>query len=141
MDGRADRRIATVGVLERCDGPPCPRCGCQDSKILQWPNDGASWYATGRAECRHCGTRFGFRPARAARRQEDAESTVYPPEIDVQEPAPLSVRPIGLAADPTACPQCGGKGLVYRTVDRQQYRKCGNCGNRFKTLKIRKTAN
>jgi hypothetical protein len=123
-------------VLDRCNGPPCPACGCQDSEILQWPNDGVSWYATGRAKCRHCGTRFAFRPARAKSLQSDDEpAPTSPPTIDHQEPPPLNTRPLNLAADPTVCPECGGKSPAKSTQGRKQYRKCSGCGHKFATIK------
>lgn len=122
-------------VLDRCSGPPCPRCGCQDSEILQWPNNGESWYATGRARCRHCGTRFAFRPARTQPRPTDEVSPVTSPEIAHQEPPPLSTRPIRVVSDPTLCPQCGGKAKVASTRPGYRRMKCSACGHAFKIAK------
>jgi hypothetical protein len=56
-------------VLELCDGPECPRCGCQDSEILkpppQAPEREILWWAWGHARCRHCGHPFTFQDADA----------------------------------------------------------------------------
>ena len=47
-------------------------------------------------------------------------------------------RPCGYVVVRSAklCPGCGtNAAYVYRTVERTQYRKCENCGERFKTIK------
>jgi len=39
------------------------------------------------------------------------------------------------APDPKVCPECGGKGTVYKTEGRIQYRKCADCGDTYKTVR------
>jgi hypothetical protein len=119
-------------LLDKCDGPPCPRCGCQDVKILVEPRPAAApaafsgvepsrqaptqWWPTGRAQCNHCRTRFSFR--------EVAPTIDAEPELpEESEPQP-SAQP----AAPTKCPQCAGSRFyVYRTKGAIQYRKCKDC--------------
>jgi transcriptional regulator NrdR family protein len=51
-------------LLQKCDGPSCPRCGCQDAEILASP--GASkWFPSGRAVCRNCQSKFTFKEVAA----------------------------------------------------------------------------
>lgn len=138
-------------IINRCDGPPCPRCGCQDCEVHNWPRDASqSWYASGRATCRHCGTFFAFRPAingqgpTEAGALEDAAQAIAPPLmadayqataapcVDFQQPPPDSLRN---KQDPTICPACGHTAKAYATKGRTQYRRCPECGNRFKTMR------
>ena len=136
--------------LERSRGPACPRCHCQDAEIARWPTteDSQSWYAStdGRAICRYCGYFFTFK---AAPKQQPH---VGPPPISDQPVGPLSQRDEppepqqklqpasngklkAKVRNPTVCPQCGGKGLVTKTRELVQYRKCRDCGARYKTKK------
>lgn len=130
-------------TLNRCAGPPCPRCGCQDVRILQMPqSDGNTWYPSGRATCNHCHTRFAFRRRDPSQPQqiEDPKPTELPP-VAVQEFGPMSTRvdvgppSVSIATDPTRCPVCGATAKAYSTKGRTQYRKCPDCGKRFKTLR------
>lgn len=123
------------------DGPMCPRCGCRDSKVLQVPRDG-SWFASGQARCNHCGTRFGFR--NKVQQQPMAISDPQPmalPPVQVQSPGPFSMRvdviqpSVSIHIEPGHCPDCGVMANAYSTKGRTQYRKCPECGKRFKTMK------
>ncbi len=132
--------------LPLADGPACTRCGCNDCMVLQRPQNGVTWYPTGRARCRHCGNVFAFKTSTQEQQIQpitqpvDTEPTQLPP-VSIQHAGPLSTRvdvmqpTIGIAIDPSSCPSCGGKGLVKSTQDRTQYRQCKSCGKRFKTQK------
>lgn len=120
-------------ALERCTGPACPRCGCQDCAILNEPSQAVGqqfinssdpekvrawgnspWWGAGKARCRHCLTEFTFRE--------------LPGE---PEPDPEPER-----AD-DECPKCGAFFKQYTTKGRVQYRKCTNaaCGHKGKNPK------
>ena len=128
--------------LQLADGPACTRCGCNDCMVLQRPQSGVTWYPTGRARCRHCNNVFAFNASVEEPQAVSvvAEPTQLPP-VDIQQSGPLSTRvdvmypAIGITADPSSCPSCGGKGLVKSTQGRMQYRQCKACGERFKTQK------
>jgi len=70
----------------------------------------------------------------------DPAATELPP-IAVQQPGPLSTRvdvvqpSVTLLVDPTRCPDCGAVAKAYSTKGRTQYRKCPECGKKFKTMK------
>jgi hypothetical protein len=117
-------------LLEKCDGPACPRCGCKDAKILAEPRPvappeafngletsrqaPAHWWPTGRARCNHCRLGFSFRElAQPVEVEED-----LPEEIEPQTAAPAVL---------TRCPKCNGRFHVYRTKGSIQYRKCKDC--------------
>ena len=53
----------TYARLDRCQGPPCPNCGCEDAEILEQPKPAAdkSWWRSGRAVCRNCDSVFSFK--------------------------------------------------------------------------------
>ena len=152
-------------ILQRCDGPSCPRCGCRDTEILK-DAPPMGWWSTGRARCRHCARVFDFRrESRDERRESRVESqgspataAVPPIESGYTPPLPAaageyfpaenrdqgpSPEPAGPAeppapySEPTGkhCPQCGQTGWVYRTVKGTQYRKCKACGATWKTRK------
>lgn len=101
-------------MLTRANGPECPICGCRDAEILKEPKS-ASWFAAGRARCKHCGRVFNF----VEEEQEEMDHGISLPAIK---------------ADPTKCPQCGGKFRIYRTVKPVQYRKCVTCGKNGTTV-------
>ena len=89
----------------------------------------------GLATCRHCGRRFPFDRARRAA----PPPTMPMIDVDIHEPVaivhqellPLSRR----HDDPSICPDCGVVAKAYSTKGRTQYRKCPECGKRFKTMK------
>lgn len=123
-------------MLERCDGPECPMCGCRDAVILRDPAppaheldpeslpfilpssmdpakaaawQSATWWDAGRARCKHCGTEYSFRNETAA-------------EPEDEDPPP---------ATETTCPECGGSRYwVYKTRGDVRYRKCRDCRHR-----------
>jgi hypothetical protein len=105
-------------LLERCDGPPCPRCGSQDAdiKVMPPPIDPraddlrqkygvTSWFAAGRARCRFCNLNFSFR-----------ELPPSPAEEPSQEPPSLRPTPPDLAADDREDPAAGAGGSAVTFV-------------------------
>lgn len=135
--------MAGFVTLDHCEGPECRRCGCRDVQILQQPRPGKTWFPSGKGRCRHCGLVFAFgnsdqQPTSA---MISDPAPVQPPEIAIQRPGPLSTRvdvlqpSVALVVDPTRCPDCGAIAKAYSTKGRTQYRKCPQCGKKFKTMK------
>lgn len=136
-----------MGLLERCNGPECPRCGCQDAKILQAPAPGAkSWWAdSGRARCQHCGIVFSFReiaPVETESGRPRAESG-EPNAEKGTEPIPDSRSPIPDPPDPDRgivyhvirCPICNSDQVRITRVARPvRYHKCKACQHNFKSV-------
>jgi predicted RNA-binding Zn-ribbon protein involved in translation (DUF1610 family) len=140
-----------MSVLFRCDNPPCSRCGCQETRVERWPDDNGSWYgAFGWARCGNCGLRFTFKKAEPAAietapalgplamppvvAQEPVYQHAEPPRLSTRRAPGIAVN--GVQAIPAACPKCGTVAKAYSTKGRTQYRKCPECGHRFKTLKV-----
>jgi hypothetical protein len=49
---------ADEGALD-FSGVDCPRCGCNDVRILQRPTIG-TWWSSGQAQCNYCGHKFAL---------------------------------------------------------------------------------
>jgi len=130
--------------LRLCDGPPCPRCGCQDVHILQQPSPGKSWWGGGRARCRHCGRVFCFReiqkPPPVFQPHENiglgpVEShfpgndfgAVDPPK----EEKSLEIKVVAVAK----CPDCGATMKISSTRKDYRHHKCPKCGKTTKTAR------
>lgn len=107
--------------LERVVGPACPRCGCEDSRVL----DRAKWW--GRVNCSRrcaaCGHQF------SAPEVEHATAGVEMPEAEEpQESASVTFHVI-------RCPHCGGeKTRVTKTMRPVRYHRCRGCGQNFKSV-------
>lgn len=99
--------------LEPCNGPPCPKCGCRDAKIIAFPQIGVpTWYGAGRAQCNHCRLVYHFKELPA-----DANSSA------VEHPI-------------LRCTHCGGTDtVVTSTRGKIRHNKCRGCGKSFKTVK------
>lgn len=142
-------------LLDRCDGPECPMCGCRDATILREPADPSDpdgwiahleqnvapgsykpekwrsglWWQTGRARCNHCGLEHSYRPDPP----HEGDEEELDDELDDEPPVP---RPASTPASETTCPACGGSRYwVYktRTLDNGsnvRYRKCKDCQHR-----------
>lgn len=132
-------------VLQLADGPPCPRCGCRDSRVLQMPVvDPTSWYArataTGRARCGHCGLTFAFRELPAPIRPPESEAA------DVDDPPAAAPPPKDTAYPVRACPECGSPDVRVKSSPRAKpgapkirYHECAACLACFKSIDRRKT--
>jgi hypothetical protein len=147
MDGEAKDWQEDIAVgfmtLDCCNGPECQRCGCRDVQILQQPVAAKTWFPSGRARCRHCNLVFAFRQLEPPQQLTAAidPDPVHMPPLTVLQPEPLSTRvdvmqpSVSLVVDPTRCPVCGSVAKAYSTKGRTQYRKCPNCGKKYKTMK------
>ncbi len=114
--------------LDRCDGPPCSRCGCQDVRIIQTPTGNGSWWDSGRARCRHCGLVFSFREMPEPKPLDIlAEMPLLAPETHGTE------TPIEQAA--VVCEKCGGPMQITSTRKTIRYHKCQRCGWKTKTVR------
>lgn len=125
--------------MDLCTGPACPRCGCQDVKVLREPDASGSWWGGGKARCRHCQREFTFR-------QVPKKTAVEPPMVltpiaIVDDFDPLadvsvvdaSVHAIDLKVVPVvACPKCGETMRVSSTRKNVRHFKCDKCGETAK---------
>jgi uncharacterized Zn finger protein len=119
-------------ILDRCDGPTCPACGCQQARVLREPRtDARSWWGSGRARCGHCGRVFAFR--------EVAEDPTMPPAAapdpapPVPEPAPTTTRRL---IDVITCQDCETRMRVVSTTKRVRYYRCPACGRTHKASRV-----
>lgn len=126
-------------LLEKCDGPACPRCGCQDCDIRVSPKQEAkagpdlvakygvnNWFATGRARCRNCALVFAFREvsAQAMTNDEARMTNDLPKSVPADVPLPFPVR---------QCPRCGSTNLkVTSTRKPLRHHKCLDCESQGK---------
>lgn len=103
-------------MLERCNDPPCPKCGCNQSELVS-SSAGLRGGKHERRECGHCGKRFGVNipaPAGDALAAELGGGVVY--------------RPV-------RCPGCASDNqVVTSTQGRLRYHRCRDCGQRFKSV-------
>jgi len=127
----------TYARLDRCDGPPCPNCGCADAEILEQPKPAAekSWWGSGKAVCRQCGTEFRFKEAPDVEHQEPIIETPQLPPIEHQgvmlSPAPVDYKLVKVPL----CPACRSEDVrVTTTRANLRYYKC-QCGETFKRAK------
>lgn len=118
--------------LERCEGPECPHCGCNQSEILQQPQPAGetrSWWGSGLARCGHCRATFHFQEMPA----------VTTPESIVEHQEPLIDRlpevPVAVPYVTVCCPQCGSDQTRVTSTRRPIRRhKCKACEHRFKSV-------
>lgn len=144
-----------MSVLERAQGPACPRCGCQDADVRAAPPAApvvsksqqhygmASWFAAGRARCRHCGLLFSFRelPGNDTTDQESGdrsqESEEAQPLNAHHAPAPATVSPEtkSLRYPVRQCPHCQSTKIRVTTTRRPlRHHKCDGCKKTFKSV-------
>lgn len=110
--------------LDRCDGPACPHCGCQDTEIdrrrRRW---GA---ASTRYRCRNCGTTW--HPTRWT--AESAEPATAEPNGNGEVSAGGAV-----IYRPVRCPECGSTDTKVTSTRRPvRHHKCRACGAAFKSV-------
>lgn len=138
-----------MSVLFRADGPPCPRCGCRDCEIREAPQQAAivskaqqhygtaSWFAAGRARCRHCGLPFSFRelpsPAEETGDETDQTPAIATP-TDSRSPA-VSPETQGLRYPVRQCPHCQSTKIRVTTTRKPlRHHKCDACQRTFKSV-------
>ena len=129
-------------TLPLCDGPPCPRCGCNDVEILKRPDPAVkeSWWPQGRARCRFCGLTYFFRQLPAAPPNEAIADDPATPAPNGHDPADSPVRyPV------RGCPHCGSPDTVVASspraqagVPRVRRHRCRNCQAAFKSVDSRR---
>lgn len=137
----------SYATLDRCAGPECPRCGCQQAEILQEPDPELgtkNWWGTGLARCQHCGMAFHFKPIDAPRIPSPDQSRVDPPRCHPLTPSPQhpSTPPAGAGVRyaATTCPNCGSTQTRVtsspRPVGQTKIRRhqCRECGEKFKSF-------
>lgn len=122
--------------LERCEGPECPHCGCNQSEILREPQpegETRSWWGSGLARCGHCGATFHF--------QELSQPTVPAPVVEHQEPVieTPAEEPVAVPYVTVTCPKCGSDQVRVTSTRRPIRRhKCRECQHTFKSVEARK---
>ena len=110
--------------LERCDGPECPKCGCEDTHCYvgrrRW---GGAEYV--QFICGHCGAIFHPGP-----RWQAEQKTNSKPD-DVSAGGAVIYRPV-------RCPKCGSvKTKVTSTRRPVRHHKCKDCGECFKSVEAK----
>lgn len=119
----------TYERLDRCTGPVCPHCGCQDAEILTQPHPTGqkSWWGAGTARCRHCGGQFHFKQA----------PEPLQPQVDHHEPIVETRNGDGRAVPfvKMLCPKCGSDAVkVTSTRKPVRQHRCDSCGKTFKSV-------
>jgi transposase-like protein len=134
---RSDAVVSFVH-LEKCDGPECPVCGCQDAKIQpgrpRWGRPGSERYRCG--ACGHVWTEI---PADWAEKQEanrgNGQERPPPPPPPQQPPPPPVSRPGGVIYRPVRCPECQSADVKVTSTRRPtRHHKCKACGHTFKSI-------
>ncbi len=111
-------------LLQKCDGPPCPHCGCEDTELVTFS---VRWGATlTKQQCNHCGGTFTV----PEEKQESGNGEVE----EVSPPAP----PKRTVYQPIRCPEFdGGCGSINTKVTSTRrpvrHHKCRDCGKNFKS--------
>lgn len=126
-------------MFERCDDPPCPRCGCGDCPEVVGRRGRLNWglqYADGEPlEATDEGT--ARRPARAIRRQCQHCRHVF---MHRDEGAATATADAGEVLHAVLrCPYCHShRHHVTRTVARTwtRYHLCDDCGLTFKSRSV-----
>ncbi len=127
--------------LDRCMGPACPNCGCQDVELLREPipdtPDKKSWFGSGLAECNHCHRQFHYKqlpdqppedrlPEEALPEEPEAELVAADPDPPQIERAVIPV---------VTCEDCDTKMKITTVKKHVRYHKCPKCGNTAKTAR------
>ncbi len=108
-------------MLDRCEGPACPRCGCQDAEILAKPNPGqGAWYGAGRARCKHCQLIYHFK--------EIVTPAASGADLQQEPVRKDPVREIPIVM----CEQCKTEMKVAKTEGKVRRYRCAGCGRTAK---------
>jgi len=113
-------------MLEKCQGPECPRCGCQDTEEVfargRW--NGAR---LPRLVCKNCG--FQWRKKKWATAQGNGDTAEAEPS-EHAEPIPE-----GVVYHVIRCPNCNSDQTAITSTRRPiRHHKCKQCGNTFKSV-------
>lgn len=104
--------------LQRCESPPCPKCGCGQSEILR---TGSRWgRPLARRLCLHCGFQWWERNLAAHVEQE---------AIPKRQPGDAVIYV------PVRCPECRSTEVRVTSTRRPiRQHKCKQCGATFKSV-------
>ena len=145
--------------LDLCEGPDCPRCGCQDTEVLDPPRprgeimrDG--WFASGRRPRRrqsgaqpavklprppNIGDGEGAAPGRAICKH--CGKTFFFRQRPEPEPEPEAAfkqesrPPAGVTYHLVSCPKCDSTDTrITKTARPIRRHKCRACGHPFKSV-------
>lgn len=138
----------TFLTLEPANGPSCPKCGCRDVRILQYPPEpgpdgkSQSWWAQGRARCRHCGLSFAFRelPEPLGAGVVNSPEDIEPDELETTE-----IRTRDVAYPVRQCPECGSPNTYVVSSGKKpapdrpriRHHRCKDCPAKFKSVDCR----
>lgn len=109
--------------VQKCDGPECPDCGCQDTETTTPRKAGsAGWFAeSARQRCNHCGRQWI--PDAALAQSIDQANEIGPPDRDA------------VIYHVIRCPACRGKNTHVASTRRPiRQHKCDDCGHPFKSI-------
>ena len=138
----------TFLTLDPVNGPSCPRCGCRDVKILQYPpepgSEHISWMQPeqGRARCHHCGMPFTFKELPGldppAAEETHTDSEFEPAEF--KEPVKQQSRDVSYPV--RECPECKSPETTVKSsgkkpkpgMPRIRYHACKDCKATFKSV-------
>jgi hypothetical protein len=120
----------TYAGLERCDGPACPHCGCQDTELDR--RRGRWGGSSVRHRCRHCGATWYPRRWKKENGQPDGQPDRTPePTEQASEISPGGA----VIYRPLHCPECGGTDTKITSTRRPvRHHKCRQCGASFKSV-------
>ncbi len=102
-------------IWDRCNDPPCPKCGCPQSDMV---NSGTRWGRPRvRLRCTVCGSTWWTRPQATPAAEAETEQADHAVRFHV-------VR----------CPKCGGTDTRVTSTRRPvRYHRC-KCGHTFKSV-------
>ena len=119
-------------MLEKCDGPACPRCGCQDT-APHYARNRWGGGSVARRRCRHCACVFVDGP-RWDQRLQDAQGTPQPPQEEAPPAEPQRANG-AVVYRPVRCPKCGSTDVKITSTRRPvRHHKCRVCEERFKSV-------
>ena len=115
-------------TLDKCDGPNCPRCGCNDTEKrefgVRWGQASVKWI------CNHCGKTFPVQE-RSVQPLESSNNGHH--VIEQTGPAPI-IYPVMRC--PVGRGGCGSTNTKVTSTRRLfRYHKCKDCDFNFKSPK------
>jgi len=104
--------------LERVHGPECPRCGCEDSRVV------------------HAGKRWGRERQRRQCQACGGILYVSPPDTKRRPPANEDTGPPGTVTYTLVhCPECSSSDTYVTSTRRPiRHHKCRACSHGFKSV-------
>lgn len=100
-------------MLEKVTGAECPRCGCEDSRVIRTRNGWGGSFES--RSCNACGKLF----------------TVNAKAEEAEADEPVAVPYVRVAC---RCPKCGNENpKVTSSRGEIRFHRCGRCDHRFKS--------